>query len=132
MAIRPAPFIVRAGLSFCVARPRLLPTGERQPEVIQPMRQQPARDRYAKRIAIGEVRQAPLYLWMFLAENHVAPGAVQRLPGPHPLAPGCVASRWKIASPTRHLAEDGDRPQTGQGDENLLVGCARLGAIEHV
>src|SRR5271166_4606229 len=62
----------------------MLPAGERQPEVIQPMRQQHARDRYAKRIAIGEVRQALLSRWMFLAENQVTLGSVQRLPDPHP------------------------------------------------
>ena len=33
-------------------------TGERQPEVIQPMRERHARNRYAKRISFGEVRQA--------------------------------------------------------------------------
>ena len=79
---------------------------------------------YAKRIAFGEVRQALLSWWMFLAENHLALGAVQRLPGPHPALQGASRPRGKVAMATQHLAEDGDRPQTGhclQHGDNLTV-----------
>ena len=92
--------------------------------MIEPVREQHARDRYAKRIAFGEVRQALLSWWMFLAENHLALGAVHRLPGPHPALQGASRPRGKVAMATQHLAEDGDRPQTGhclQHGDNLTV-----------
>jgi hypothetical protein len=90
----------------------MLPTGERQPEVIEPVGEPDARDGDAEWIGIGEVRQALLPRRMLLAEDHVAFRPVQCLPGAHTTLQGAPRRGGKIAMPTQHLGHDADWAQT--------------------
>ena len=62
----------------------MLPAGERQAEVVEPMIERHAGDGDAKRRGIGEIRQALLTRRMLLAEDHLALRAMQRLPQADP------------------------------------------------
>src|SRR5690349_5222466 len=61
----------------------VLPAGERQTKVIEPMRERLAGDADAQFRSIGEVGQALLPGRMSLAEDHLPLWAMQRLPGAH-------------------------------------------------
>ena len=109
----------------------MLPSGERQPKVIEPMQERHAGDGDAERVGIGEVRQALLSRRMLLAEDHVALRAVQCLPGPHPALQSAARSCGEVAMTTQHLGHDADRAQTGhrlQHGDNLTVPdrCQRI------
>ena len=58
----------------------MLPAGEGQPEMIEPVHEQLAGDRDPEWPRIGEVGQALGARWMILAEDDLALGPMQRLP----------------------------------------------------
>jgi len=58
----------------------LLPAGERQAEVIEPVLERRARDVHAELRGIGEIRQSLLARRMLLTKDHLPIGAMQRLP----------------------------------------------------
>ena len=60
----------------------MLPAGECQTEVVEPMRQRLAGDGDAKAARVGEVGESLLTRWVLLAEDRVALWAIQRLPMP--------------------------------------------------
>ncbi len=60
----------------------VLPAGEGQAEVVEPVREPRAADADAQPARVSEVGQALASRWMLLAEDHFALGAMQRLPEP--------------------------------------------------
>ena len=90
----------------------MLPTRKRQPEMIEPVGKVQAGDGDAKRIGIGEVRQALLSRRMLLTKDHLALWAVQRLPGAHPPLQGAPRGDREFRVAAQHLAHDADRAQS--------------------
>ena len=96
----------------------MLPAGERQAEVVEPMIQRHAGDGDAKRRRIGEIRQALLTRRMFLAEDHLPLRAVQRLPQADPALQRAAQNIGEPSVAALHLAQHGDRPQSRAGQQH--------------
>src|ERR1700758_644647 len=62
----------------------VLPVREGKAEVIQPVMQRNVGDGDAKLFGVGEIRQGLLTRRMFLPEDNLSLGAMQRLPQPDP------------------------------------------------
>ena len=92
----------------------MLPAGERQSEVIQPVCEPNAGYRDTEQVGISEVRQALLPRRMLLAEDHVAVRAMQCLPRPHPTLQRAPCCGGEVAMATQHLGHDADGAQAGR------------------
>ena len=88
----------------------MLPAGERQTKVIEPMRERLVGDADAKFRSIRELGQALLPGRMSLAEDHLPLGAIQSLPGAHAPFQRAADLAGEAGMPTLHLSQDGDRP----------------------
>ena len=74
----------------------VLPAGEGQAEVVEPVRQRLSGERHPERAGVGGVGQAPGAGRVLLAEDHLALRPVRRLPVAHPAlqrAPHPIAQR---------------------------------------
>jgi len=104
----------------------MLPAGERQPEVIEPVGQADAGDGDAERVGVGEVRQTLLFWRVHLTEDHVAFRPVHRLPDMHPALQGAAGRGGEIAMPTQHLAHDADRTQPGAASSSGTISLSQI------
>ena len=93
----------------------MLPAGERETEVVEPMRQRLAGDGDAEAARVGEVGQALLTRRVLLAEDHVALRAMQRLPMPDAALQRAAYVWRQVRVTAEHLVEHGDRAQAGGG-----------------
>ena len=99
----------------------MLPAGERQTEVIEPVIERDTGDADAEIGHVGEVRQSLLTGRMLLAKDHLPLRAMLRLPGRGSAAPACVAFRGKPAC--RLQSRSGDRLSPGAA---LSIGTISL------
>ena len=83
--------------------------------MVEPMRQRFARNRHAEIGRVGEIGEALLTRRMILAEDHLALGAVQRLPMPDTAFQGAADARRQVRMAAQHLVIDRDRPQAWRG-----------------
>src|SRR5260370_146214 len=88
---------------------------EGKPEVIEPAQQRRTRDGDAKGAHVGEVRQAHPARRVFLAEHHIAAGAVERTTSRDAALQNPAHAHGEIGMPTAELLEDRDRTDTGRG-----------------
>ena len=95
----------------------LLPTGERQAKVIEPMIERDTSDAHAQLHRIGEIRQRLLTRRMFLTEDHLPLRAVQRLPVADPPLQRASQIVREARMPSLHLQQQGDRAQSGRGPQ---------------
>src|ERR1700744_2507689 len=87
----------------------LLPTGERQAEVIEPMIERDTSDAHAQLHRIGEIRQRLLTRRMLLTEDPLPLRSMQRLPVADPPLQRATQIVRKARMPTLHLLQQGDR-----------------------
>src|ERR1700757_3966760 len=87
----------------------LLPTGERQAEVIEPMIERDTSDAHAQLHRIGEIRQRLLTRRMLLTEDHLPLRSMQRLPVADPPLQRASQIVRKARMPSLHLLQQGDR-----------------------
>ena len=88
----------------------MLPTGERQPEVIEPVIERLARDGDAKRRHRGEVGQAHPPRRVVLAEHHIAARAMKSPPSGDAALQGAAHAGGNLRMATADLLEDRHRP----------------------
>ena len=83
--------------------------------MVEPVREWLARDGHAKFGGGGEVGQALPSGRVLLAEDHVALGAVQRLPVADAPLQRAAHARRQVGVAAEHLLEQGDRAKPGSG-----------------
>ena len=88
----------------------VLPAREGQPEVVEPMIERRAGDADAAIAHVGEVGQPEPARRMFLPEDDVLLGPVQRPPGADAPLQGAADAGADLGMTLPDLVEDGDRP----------------------
>ena len=96
----------------------LLPAGERQAEVIEPMVKRGTSDAYAELHRIGEIRQSLLTRRMLLTKDHLPLRAMQRLPVADPPLQRASQIVGKARMPALHLQQQGNRTQSRRGPQH--------------
>lgn len=92
----------------------MLPSGESQPEMVEPVHQRHAGDRHIEASRIGEVRQPLAAGQVLLAEDHLTLGPVQRLPAADTPLKRPPDARRQLGMPTQHLLIHRERTQAGR------------------
>jgi hypothetical protein len=96
----------------------LLPAGERQSEMVEPVVEPNTGDGDGKFRGIGEVRQALLTGRMFLPEDHIPLRTVQRLPQAHAALQRAAQLSGELGMAPLHLKQHTDRPQSRCGPQH--------------
>jgi hypothetical protein len=91
----------------------VLPTGEGQPKMIEPMIEWRAGDADREIAHVGKIGQPEPTRRVLLPENHVLLGAVQRPPGADAPFQRTPDAGTDLGMAAAGLIEDGDRPQAG-------------------
>jgi hypothetical protein len=89
----------------------VLPAREGQPEMVEPMIERRAGDADAAIAHLGEIRQPEPARRMFLPEDDVLLGAVQRPPPADAPLQGAADAGASLGMAPPDLVENGDRPQ---------------------
>ena len=93
----------------------MLPAGEGQAEMVEPMRERLRGDAHRQVRGVGEVGEALLSRWMVLAEDHFALRTVQRLPVPDTALQGAAHGGREVGVAAKHLLEHGHGAQARRG-----------------
>src|ERR1041385_9135808 len=88
----------------------MLPPGEGQPEVIEPVIEHRAGDADTTIAQVGKIRQPEPARRMLLPEDDVLLGAIERPPGADAPLQGTAEAGTDLGMTPADLVEDGDRP----------------------
>ena len=90
----------------------MVPAGEGEAEVVEPVFERNTGDGDAELRGIGEIRQTLLPGWMLLTEDDLPLGSVQRLPQADPALQSPAPAVRKPGVTAPHLIENCNRSQS--------------------